>query len=67
MSASEKVFNIPELRLIILSYYMDKHPIKKEKPKCCRESFYIKIENLKYRFFICILARFGIVIPVIFR
>ena len=67
MNSCEKVFNISELRLIILSYYMDKHPYKKEKPVCCGESFYNKIDNLKYRFFRCILARFGIVTPVIFR
>ena len=31
--AEEKVFSIPELRLIILSYYL-KHPEEKEKLTC---------------------------------
>ena len=66
MNSCEKVFSISEMRLIILSYYMDKYPIKKQ-PTCGKKSLKTKLDDLRTRFFRCILARFGIVTPVIFR
>ena len=66
MSACEHVFSIPEMRLIILSYYMDKYPVKKQ-PTCAKKTLETKLDNLRTRFFRCILTRLGIVTPTIFR
>ena len=66
MSACEHVFSIPEMRLIILSYYMDIYPTEKQ-PNCCKNSLKAKLDDFRRRFFICILARLGIVTPTIFR
>ena len=37
------------------------------KTNCCKKSFKNKLYNLKDRFFVCILTRYGIVTPTIFR
>ena len=66
MSVCERVFSIPEMRLIILSYYMDKYP-PEQQPVCCKNTLKTKIDDLRTRFFICILARFGIITPTLFR
>ena len=67
MDRCEKVFSIPKMRLIILSYYIDKYPSEERKTNCCKKSFKNKLYNLKERFFVCILTRYGIVTPTIFR
>jgi len=42
--AEEKVFSIPDLRLVILSYYL-KHPDEKDKLTCYQKF----VENLNYK------------------
>ena len=65
MSAVEKVFNIRELRLLILSYVVDKD-LKHIQKNSCKSKFKDKIDDIKYKIFRCFLIRMGIGLPVIF-
>ena len=65
MSAAEKVFSIHELRILILSYAVDKDTKIIEK-KNCKSSLSDKIDRVKYKIFRCFLKRMGIGVPVIF-
>ena len=65
MSAAEKVFSIRELRILILSYAVDKDTKIIEK-KNCKSKLNDKMENIKYKLFRCFLMRMGIGVPVIF-
>ena len=60
MSAEERVFTIPGLRLIILEYYLDKTIRKVEEKPNCFSSIKSNISNLVDGVLFYLLIKYGV-------